>query len=349
MLLYIHIPYCDSKCHYCSFNSFTDRSQSKNDYMEALQTQLTHELQSISQDSIESVFIGGGTPSTIAPQAYEPIFEMLEGYLQEGCEVTSEANPNSATLAWLEGMKSLGVNRMSFGVQSFNETKLKLLNRSHTPQIAREAIINAHKIGFENLSLDIIYNVAGDSKALLLEDIKQAFELPINHISAYELTIEENTIFEKSPQMRVENLEIAHLIRDEITHRGFDQYEVSNYGSYQSKHNLGYWQLKNYLGVGAGAVGFVNNQRLYPHSNLDAYIDNPLHKEIEELSSEDILLEKLFLGLRSRVGVDQNLLTPAMQQRANILVKEQKLTLKNHIYYNIDYLLSDEIALYITT
>jgi len=317
--------------------------------MKALQTQLAHELQSIEKDSIESVFIGGGTPSTIAPQAYKPIFAMLKGYLQEGCEISSEANPNSANLEWLEGMKALGVNRMSFGVQSFDSQKLKLLNRSHTPKIAKEAINNAHKIGFENISLDLIYNVSGDTQELLLDDINQAFALPINHISAYELTIEENTLFEKSPQMRVENLEIAHLIRREITHRGFDQYEVSNYGTYQSKHNLGYWQLKNYIGVGAGAVGFKDNQRLYPHSNLDAYIANPLHKEIEKLSDEDILFEKIFLGLRSKVGIDQNILTSKMQERANILLKEKKLTFNNDIYYNIDYLLSDEIALYITT
>lgn len=315
--------------------------------MEALKVQLAHELQSIEKNSIESVFIGGGTPSTIAPQAYKPIFEMLESYLQEGCEVTSEANPNSATLSWLEGMKALGVNRISFGVQSFDAQKLKKLNRAHTPQVAQEAIHHAHQVGFKNISLDLIYNVAGDTKELLLNDIQTAFALPINHISAYELTIEENTLFEKTPQMQIENLEIVHLIRDEIIKRGFDQYEVSNYGKYQSKHNLGYWQLKNYIGVGAGAVGFVETQRLYPHSNLDAYIDNPLHKEVEKLRFEDILLEKIFLGLRSKVGVKREILTPQMQERANILVDEKKLIVKDNRYYNNDYLLSDEIALYL--
>jgi len=348
VLLYIHIPYCDSKCHYCNFNSFTDRSHSKEEYIGALQTQLAHVLEKTPKDSIESVFIGGGTPSTIAPQAYASIFEMLDGYLQEGCEVTSEANPNSATLSWLDGMRRLGVNRVSFGVQSFDSDKLKLLNRSHTPQIAKEAIINAHQIGFENISLDIIYNVAGDSKELLLDDINTAFALPINHLSAYELTIELHTHFAKMPQMRVESLEFAHLIRDEIKARGFEQYEVSNYGSYRSKHNMGYWQLKEYLGVGAGAVGFVGNKRLYPHSDIDSYIANPLHQEIEKLSEEDILLERLFLGLRSKVGVNQNLLTAPMQQRANVLVEERKLDFEEGIYYNKEYLLSDEIALYLS-
>ncbi|MBN2824939.1 MAG: coproporphyrinogen III oxidase family protein [Campylobacterales bacterium] len=348
MLLYIHIPYCDSKCHYCSFNSFTDRSQSKRDYMKALKTQLHHELQSIPKNSITSLFIGGGTPSTIEPQLYTPIFTMLQNYLHQDCEITIEANPNSASIDWLKGMKALGINRISFGVQSFNAAKLKTLNRSHTPQIAKEAINNAHKVGFENISLDLIYNVAGDTKALLLNDINEAFALPINHISAYELTIEENTLFEKTPQMRVEDLEIAHLIRDTITQRGFVQYEVSNYGSYQSRHNLGYWQLQEYIGVGAGAVGFRDSKRLYPHNNLDAYIANPLYKTIEALSKEELQLEKIFLGLRSKVGIHQKILTPDMQKRANFLVEEKKLIFKNDTYYNLDFLLSDEIALYIT-
>jgi oxygen-independent coproporphyrinogen-3 oxidase len=316
--------------------------------MKALLLQLQHELETIEADSIESVFIGGGTPSTIAAQEYAVVFKMLEGYLQEGSEVTIEANPNSATLEWMKRVKELGVNRISFGVQSFDESKLKLLNRAHTPQMAQDAIINAEKIGFQNISLDLIYNVAGDTQALLLRDIEHAFRLPINHISAYELTIEENTLFEKTPQMRVDNLEIAYLIRDEIGKRGFRQYEVSNYGIYQSQHNLGYWQLKNYIGVGAGAVGFKNNKRLYPHSNLDAYLSNPLHKSIEELHHEEYLLEKIFLGLRSSIGVADKILPFTMQKKAMLLVKERKLQIKDGIYYNQDYLLSDEIALYIT-
>ncbi|MBN2825079.1 MAG: coproporphyrinogen III oxidase family protein, partial [Campylobacterales bacterium] len=304
MLLYIHIPYCDSKCHYCSFNSFTDRTQSKDIYMVALHHQLCHQLQNIAPNSIASVFIGGGTPSTIEASAYEAIFETLQPYLQQNAEITIEANPNSASFQWLKGIKGLGINRISFGVQSFHANKLKILNRSHTPQIAKEAIENAHKVGFENISLDLMYNVAGDTKELLLNDIQEAFALPINHISAYELTIEENTLFHKQPQMRLESTQMAYFVRDEIIKRGFGQYEVSNYGIYQSRHNLGYWQLENYIGVGAGAVGFEENKRFYPHNHLDAYIQNPLHQDIEYLSDEDMQFEKIFLGLRSKVGID---------------------------------------------
>ena len=145
MLLYIHIPFCDSKCSYCAFNSYVDKFHLKESYMKALEVQLVYELERFlaSTNSIESVFIGGGTPSTISPKLYEPIFERLKPYLACGIEITSEANPNSATKEWLHGMWELGVNRISFGVQSFNREKLKLLNRSHTPTQALDAINNA--------------------------------------------------------------------------------------------------------------------------------------------------------------------------------------------------------------
>jgi len=155
--------------------------------MKALHKQLSYELKRFSaqEGSIETLFIGGGTPSTVAPELYEPIFELLQPYLQQNAEITTEANPNSATKEWLRGMKALGVNRVSFGVQSFDADKLKNLNRAHDPKQAKEAIFNAETLGFEHISLDLIYNYQGDTEALLLQDIETAFSLPIDHISAY--------------------------------------------------------------------------------------------------------------------------------------------------------------------
>ena len=155
--LYIHIPFCDSKCSYCAFNSYVDKFHLKEQYMSALKTQLIHELERFGakEKSIETVFLGGGTPSTVSPQLYKPIFDYIHPYLKDDIEITSEANPNSATLEWLSGMKELGVNRISFGVQSFDSTKLKLLNRAHTPDQAKNAVLNAAKIGYENISLDL--------------------------------------------------------------------------------------------------------------------------------------------------------------------------------------------------
>ena len=345
MLLYLHIPFCDSKCSYCSFNSYTNMFSYYKDYMEALRVSLAKKLEATNK--LETIFIGGGTPSVIKPKEYEKIFKILKPFISSNCEITVEANPNSATKEWLEGMFSLGVNRVSFGVQSFNDKKLKILNRAHSSKEAIRAIENANSVGFKNISLDIIYDLYIDTKELILDDLELAFKLPINHISSYELTIEKATAFTKTPEVKKDSSSLGFFLRDYIISKGFTQYEVSNYGTYKSRHNLGYWEHKEYLGVGAGAVGFIDNKRLYPHTNIDKFIKEPHFNRVEELSKDDILTEKIFLGLRSIVGVKREILPKHMQQNADILVQEKKLELKDNTYYNKEFFLSDELALFI--
>lgn len=349
MLLYLHIPYCDSKCHYCSFNSYVDKFDTRTAYMQALCRQLEFELErfSVKPDSLDTLFIGGGTPSTIHPELYTPIFELLGPYLKRDAEITTEANPNSASYTWLSGMRALGVNRISFGVQSFDSAKLKALNRAHSPEEAIEAIHHAKTLGFEHLSLDIIYNFQGDTKALLLSDVNQAFALPIDHISAYELTIEAKTPFAKTPEVRQNDDELAHFVTQSIKERGFTHYEISNFGTYQSRHNKGYWRLENYIGAGAGAVGFLENTRYYPQADIDAYIADPMRISQESITKNDLLTEKIFLGLRSTIGIFKALLPIAMQHRADYLVEKNKLTFDGRTYQNPDFFLADEIALYL--
>jgi oxygen-independent coproporphyrinogen-3 oxidase len=350
-MLYIHIPFCDSKCSYCAFNSYVDKFYLKQAYIDALIKQLNFELKRFNtkKKSINSLFLGGGTPSTISPELYKPLFQMISPYLSQDAEITSEVNPNSATKKWLEGMKELGVNRLSFGVQSFNDEKLELLNRAHNSKQAKEAIKQANKIGFKNISLDIIYATYGDTKELLLDDLTEAFKLPINHLSAYALTIEDGTAFESKPQMSKETLKHTSWLFEEINAYGFEQYEISNFGSYKSKHNLGYWKYMDYIGLGSGAVGKRNNQRFYPTTDIDKYIKNPLNIQTETLSEDDIKIEKIFLGLRCIIGVEKSILSNDELKRVKILVDEEKLFVKNDIFYNYDYLLADEIALFITS
>ena len=326
-----------------------DKFDTREDYMHALYKQLSFELERFNaqENSIETLFIGGGTPSTVLPEFYAPIFDLLKPYLKIDAEITTEANPNSATKTWLEGMKNLGVNRVSFGVQSFDVDKLKALNRAHNPQQAKDAIIHAHKIGIEHLSLDLIYNYKGDTKVLLLNDIETAFSLPINHISAYELTIEDGTKFSATPEVRQEDDNLAFFVTEEIEKRGFKAYEISNFGTYQSKHNKGYWEIKDYIGAGAGAVGFLKERRFYPTTGIESYIENPLNITEEVLTEEELLTEKIFLGLRSNVGIEKTSLTATMQQRADLLCEEKKLKMTNSHYYNENFFLSDELSLYI--
>jgi oxygen-independent coproporphyrinogen-3 oxidase len=309
--------------------------------------QIEHEIDrfGISKSNpIETLFIGGGTPSTIEANYYQKIFDKISDYFVDGIEITTEANPNSATKEWLSDMREVGINRVSFGVQSFDNTKLSLLGRNHTKDIALKAITNATNI-YENISLDIIYNVKGDTINSLKNDIAIATSTGINHLSAYSLTLESDTKFENS-DMAIEDENISIDIIDMISSK-LPQYEISNFGHYQSKHNIGYWQYKEYVGVGAGAVGFMQGSRLYPISDVHSYISSPTAISKEHLSSDDIVLERLFLGLRSVVGVDKSMLSTAQLQKAQILIEESKLYTKDNRVYNKNYLIADEIALYI--
>ena len=222
-------------------------------------------------------------------------------------------------------MHALGVNRLSFGVQSFNEKKLTFLGRNHTPKIALQAIENAAKEGIENISLDLIYGTTLDTEILLQEDLRIASSLPINHISAYALTLEEETPFYTRKDVANGSEELARNFVKNIIESGFPQYEISNFGRYQSKHNKGYWEHQDYLGIGAGAVGFLQNRRFYPTKSIEAYTQNPLIQETELLSNEDLHIEKIFLGLRSVVGIPMEHFSVKEKARVNLLITEKKL------------------------
>lgn len=317
--------------------------------MVAVTKQLEADLRrfNVSKNSIKTLFIGGGTPSTVDAKLYEPFFNLLRPYLDKTAEITTEANPNSATKEWLEGMKNLGINRISFGTQTFNDEKLKFLNRAHSGEDTRRAVQNAFDLGIKNLSIDLIYATSMDSKELLQEDLKQAFKLPINHLSAYALIIEEGTAFFKTPEVAKEVVEETQWFIDAIKDRGFKQYEISNFGTYESEHNKGYWNYEPYLGIGAGAVGCVNQTRYYPLTDVQAYIDNPLEFTQEVLNDEDIKSEKILLAMRSSVGFDKALLTVKELEKLDLLLNGEKLIEKDGRIYNEEYMLADELALFL--
>lgn len=351
MLLYIHIPFCDSKCFYCAFNSYVTLFHLKQNYMKALETQLEYELKQVKNETFKSIFFGGGTPSCINSKDYEPIFKLLKSYINKKTEITTEANPNSASYDWQKEMFALGVNRISFGVQSFNNDKLNFLGRNHNKNQAIEAINNAKKVGFKHINCDIIYDTVKDTKGLIDEDLNIIKDLPIDHISAYSLTIEEGTKFFNKPNIQIEDENMAKYIFKRLNDFGFKQYEISNFSKNEkakSKHNFGYWEKNDYLGVGAGAVGCIKNTRYYPTKDVQKYINNPIkYEQIERLSQDDIKFEKIFLGLRSAVGVDINILTSNELKKLKILEDENKIYIKNNRFYNNDFMLTDEIVLYL--
>ena len=318
--------------------------------MKALHMQLQEELKK-TNSPLKSIFIGGGTPSSIKKDLYDDIFKSLQNFIDKDTEVTIEANPNSTTKEWLEHLKNLGVNRVSFGVQSFSDEKLKFLGRNHNKQMALESIHLASKVGFTNINLDIIYDTAIDTKELIENDLEIIKTLPINHISAYSLTIEEGTKFFSRPETKIEDIDMASFIFASFAEFGFTQYEISNFSKNEktrSKHNFGYWEKEDYLGVGAGAVGCIKNERYYLKKDVQAYINEPLiYEEVEILDSEDIKFERIFLGLRSLAGVPLSLFDEKQKEKITLLVQDGKVTIKDEILFNNNFLLSDEIALFL--
>ncbi len=351
MLLYIHIPFCDSKCYYCAFNSYTYLHHLKNDFVQALCKQLEFELKNLPKNLIETVFIGGGTPSTLDFEHFEKIFKLLNPYLTTTKEITCEANPNSANKKWLDKVNNLGINRISFGVQSFDDKKLKFLGRNHNKKTAIKAIQNAKEVGFEHINCDIIYDTILDTKKLIDSDLNIIKDLPIDHISAYSLTLEDGTKFYNKPKVKVDDENMAKYLFKRLNKMGFEQYEISNFAknkNSKSKHNLGYWKYKEYLGVGAGAVGCNGQKRLYTQKDVNMYIDNPLiYSHIETLSAEDIKVEKVLLGLRCEIGVDKKVLNDKELKQVFKLEKFGKLKQTKDKFYANDFLLADELALYI--
>ncbi|WP_169974882.1 MULTISPECIES: radical SAM family heme chaperone HemW [unclassified Campylobacter] len=348
MLLYIHIPFCESKCPYCAFGSLVGKENLAKSYFKALIDDLKAQICKfdVRKNSITSVFIGGGTPSVIDANLYENLFFEISAFLASDAEITAEANPNSANLVWLKKMMGFGVDRISFGAQSFFEDKLKFLGRTHSSFDVYEAVKNAKKAGFDNINVDLIYGTKFDTKKRLDIEIENIKNLEISHLSAYSLTLEEKTPFQGRISYKKDSPILAKFLISQIEKIGLKQYEISNFGQI-CRHNLGYWQGQNYLAIGAYAVGFMNEFRFRNSDNLNAYIKNPHEKNIENLSLKEQNLEHIFLGARSIVGIEASRLSKEQVARAKILHKNKKLNFRDGRYFATNFLLADEISLFI--
>ncbi len=348
MRVYIHIPFCASKCPYCAFGSFSDFSLVRQ-YFDALNKDLNHQLKEFlkAKKQIKSIFFGGGTPSMVGVKFYEKIMDLLLSYCAKNAEITFEANPNSAKLEWLKSIKNLGANRISFGTQSFDEKKLKFLGRTHSSADTFMAIENALRAGFERINVDFIYGTKLDSKKLLsseLEGIEKLKNLGVKHISAYALTLEQNTPFYAHKNYAKEAPILANFMIKGLKNLGFLQYEISNFAQigYECEHNLGYWMGDEYIGVGAFSVGCVGKTRLYAHSLIENYINEPLFRKSEYLSDDEWSDERLLLGLRSKLGVDEKYIKN--KEILEFLEKDKKILRENGRVFNKNFLLADELA-----
>lgn len=324
MGIYIHIPFCVKKCNYCDFISFTKNTDSHNEYIDKLILEINSQT---IEKKVTSIFFGGGTPSILKEGSISKVMTALRKkfIIDDNCEITIECNPGTLTKNKLKEYKECGINRLSIGLQSTDDKDLKLLGRIHTYDNFLDSFFSAREFGFNNINIDIISSIPGQTLSSYKEGLSKILQLSPEHISAYSLIIEENTMFYQLlknnsfngidyPRLPSEEEErdIYYYTQECLKDNNYSRYEISNYSvpGKESIHNTGYWQLKNYLGLGLNSSSFIDGARYKNTDSLEKYIKNSYdHNLIQEdfsiLTTEDLMSEFIFLGLRMTKGIDQ--------------------------------------------
>lgn len=316
--LYVHIPFCHSKCSYCDFFSVANKLIPE-EFIDSLTTEIKLKRNYLSNNKIKTIYFGGGTPSLLSYSQIHKILNQINKYFDVSnvLEFTLEANPEDITTKLLSDIKSIGVNRLSLGIQSFDNNILKTLNRLHDAETAQTSVIKAKDAGFENIGIDLIYGVGGLSKSNWEDTLLKAFSLPINHLSAYILTIEAGTPLHRkleSGEFQLLDDEAIynqyHTLLELSMKNDFEHYEISNFAKQdcRSIHNSSYWMDSEYLGFGPSAHSFYKNIRSWNVSSLNQYIKNIKKSEsfysFEKLNNEMKYSEFIIKRLRTKEGID---------------------------------------------
>jgi oxygen-independent coproporphyrinogen-3 oxidase len=315
--LYVHIPFCHQACHYCDFH-FSTHLAGKEAMVVAIQREIELQKDYLTGQRLETIYFGGGTPSLLAPEALNEILATIQAnfLVESNAEITLEANPEDLTTDYLRALISMGINRLSIGIQSFQDRNLTFLNRNHSALQSIQAIRDAQEIGLTNISIDLIYGLPGNSLDDLEADIQQAIQTGVTHISAYSLTVEPKTVFgHQKKQGSFQEVPETHMAMCfELTHalleqNGFEAYETSNFAKngHFSRHNTSYWNQENYLGIGPAAHSFNQVSRQWNVANNAQYIKQIekgiIPAEIEYLSPADQLNELMMTKFRTKAGV----------------------------------------------
>ena len=355
---YIHIPFCEHICHYCDFNKVFLKGQPVDEYLDSLAEEIKMTLNETPTELLDTIFIGGGTPTALNEQQLEKLCQIIKTYLpySNETEFTFEANPGDLSEEKLRTLYQAGVNRISFGVQTFNEELLKRIGRAHRAKDVFQSIALAKKTGFENISIDLIYSLPGQTLADFKETLATAFSLDIQHYSGYSLIIEPKTVFYNlmrkgkllSPGEDVE-AEMFEVLMEEMEKRGFKQYEISNFSKpgYESKHNLTYWNNEWYYGFGAGAHSYVNGSRISNHGPLKKYMNSVNERRLPILDRHKVtkveqMEEEMFLGLRKTAGVSITRFIEKFEENPVALYKNE---LKALTFRDLIQVTDDQICL----
>ncbi len=302
---YIHIPFCKSKCKYCSFVSF-NRPESMSGYVFALLKDISENYRG---EALKTLYLGGGTPSLLPVELLAKIvkpFNFLDDY-----EFTIEVNPDDTGLYYFKKLRELGVNRLSIGSQTFDDDILKLIGRRHNSAQIVETVRLAKEAGFDNVSVDLIYGLPTQTLEGLKKDLEKFLSLDIQHISTYGLKIEEGCIWAAKPPLLLpgddEQADMYEEVNETLENAGFYRYEVSNFAKkgFESRHNLNYWDNNEYYGFGAAAHGYVDGVRYSNFCTLEEYMAKPrVHEYGQTLTEQEKLEEEIFLGFRKSSGVN---------------------------------------------
>lgn len=316
--IYLHIPFCKQACRYCDF-FFSVSLHYCDEFVDRLVDEIRAGGSKHDKKALDTLYLGGGTPSLLTKSNLEKIMEAIhrDFSFHEDTEVTMECNPDDLDSAFLELIRGYGFNRLSIGVQSFHERDLQLMRRSHHSEQAVLCVQEAARAGFNNISIDLIYGIPGQSPDQWEENIERAIRLPISHLSAYHLTFEPGTIFahwqKKGKLIQVheeQSLQQYHLLRERMISEGFDHYEISNFARQEkySKHNMIYWSGLPYLGLGPSAHSFNGTSRYWNPASLKAYMEGIINnidiREFEHLSTKEQYHDYLITSLRTKWGAD---------------------------------------------
>ena len=316
--LYIHVPFCKQACYYCDF-FFSTRQEQMTEVVRAIASEIAFQKNYLNGEPLETIYFGGGTPSILRRDELDEILNAIHANFSIGQspEVTLEGNPDDLTKEKLGYLFGAGVNRLSIGVQSFDDSILKWLNRAHDNRMAKRCIEDAKDVGFRNISVDLIYAISGRTDEDWVKDIHETLHLEPQHISSYSLTIEEKTVFGKwTKQGKMKSVDddvAAHqlgMLIDNLERENYEQYEVSNFSKpgFQSRHNSNYWKNRIYLGVGPSAHSYNGESRQYNLSNNAMYLRSIRQGKVpftlEVLSREDKINEYLLTTLRTSWGAD---------------------------------------------
>ena len=301
---YIHIPFCLSKCRYCSFVSF-DTLAKKTGYLYSLLKEIDYYYQG---ETLKTLYFGGGTPSLMTVDELNKILKKFN--YDESTEITIEVNPDSVDKEYLKGLKEIGFNRLSIGSQTFDDNLLSDIGRRHNAQQIFDTIESARQAGFENISVDLIYGLPNQTLDMLKNDLEIVKTLDITHVSLYGLKIDEGCYFYNHYPKNVPDDDTQADMYLEVikTLNEFQHYEISNFAKqgYESKHNLNYWREGEYYGFGVSAHGFIDGVRYSNYQTLEQYMDNPVFHEFGKfLTEQEKLEESIFLGFRIAEGVDE--------------------------------------------